>query len=702
MEPRPLFELNTQQAISSILQKPRWWIKSQDPEIRQKWWNEIEQQLLLKTFDQSLVMWSHGQEPLRSLIGLLDEENGPEKHAKLREWLKGILTEFGMDAESDEEDSDESVDKEDAEEEKNEQEQKDSAQLTEGDKRLRALKQEVEAEPSYATVKWMFNQLLLHERMSVVPVEEWSQETVGAVVTKARSVKSPELVLRATEFVLAVRRGVSVEEALPIPPGSDLLTADRLLKLKLHCEKIHRELTAVWMYMTNVLLLVAEREGLTAETELDQVVICPGGIDGVWISDNVIPEDVATKFKSEVSVLENVPDNEKDWHPDSDNQVLDLVHPSLFCCVFGTTLRASTALDPSSYTTPAEQMNELMFTGVDLVEQPNGCNSDYQWIPTDFYVSEGGEPGVAGEIEVRCLSYINNLHPEKHVGLYDSIQQILGRFVPLFERMLSDRAAGMLPATFDVDMMNHEPSRELPLRPRVPDVVEPEEETMISLRGKTVQVIVKIAEIILTLQKPTYSGGAWHMEGTSAEKIVGTGIYYFGSENIKNSRLAFRTEVEEPPYQQNDIDGVAEIYGLFDEEFLEQDLGSVESAESRCVVFSNWLQHRVQPFTLEDPSKPGVRKILAFFLVDPENLVPSTAVIPPQQEEWITPALKGLIQELQFPDVVEMKIQSMLPGKMPFHAAEHHRLQLMEERAAAQDSSEDAFGNSRYFSLCEH
>ncbi|KAL3670202.1 hypothetical protein V7S43_004515 [Phytophthora oleae] len=164
----------------------------------------------------------------------------------------------------------------------------------------------------------------------------------------ASRVKSPELVPRATEFVLTVRRGVSVEEALPIPPGSDLLTADRLLKLKLHCEKIHRELTAVWMYMTNVLLLVAEREGLTAETELDQVVICPGGIDGVWISDNVIPEDVATKFKSEVSVLENVPDNEKDWHPDSDNQVLDLVHPSLFCCVFGTTLRASTAQSFSS------------------------------------------------------------------------------------------------------------------------------------------------------------------------------------------------------------------------------------------------------------------------------------------------------------------------------------------------------------------
>ncbi|KAL3670203.1 hypothetical protein V7S43_004516 [Phytophthora oleae] len=155
MEPRPVFELNTQQAISSILLKPRWWIKFQDPEIRQKWWNEIEQQLLLKTFDQSLPVWGHGQMPLDYLDALLKEESGPEKHAKLREWLKGILTEFGMDAESD---SDESVEEE-AEEEGG-QEQKDSAQLSAEEKRLLVLKQEVESKPSYPTLKWTFNQLV--------------------------------------------------------------------------------------------------------------------------------------------------------------------------------------------------------------------------------------------------------------------------------------------------------------------------------------------------------------------------------------------------------------------------------------------------------------------------------------------------------------------------------------------------------------
>ncbi len=30
-----------------------------------------------------------------------------------------------------------------------------------------------------------------------------------------------------------------------------------------------------------------------------------------------------------VAILESVPDEEKDWHPGSEHQVLDLVHPSL-------------------------------------------------------------------------------------------------------------------------------------------------------------------------------------------------------------------------------------------------------------------------------------------------------------------------------------------------------------------------------------
>ncbi|GMF62676.1 unnamed protein product [Phytophthora fragariaefolia] len=715
MEPRPLIEINVQQAIASILQKRRWWIKIQDPEICKKWMNEVEQQLLFKNIDQSLANWRHGQAPIDSLGDLLQEADGVEKYAKLREWLKGIVTEFGMDEESEEEYSD----TEELEEEEGEKEgetidenqgtdtivdEGDSTNLSEQEKiMLRALKKEVSANESYPTVKWTFNQLLLHEKLRIIPVEEWADETIGEAITCARDLEDPELVSRAVDFVLAVREGKPVVDALPMPPGSNLLSADRLLKLKVHCELIHRELKAVHAYVTKVILQIARREGLNAHTSSADVVFCPAGVDGIWISDNLVPDEIVAKFKSEVAVLESVPDHEKDWHPHSDKQVLDLVHPSLFCCVFGETMRASNALDPATFTTPAEQMYRLMFTGSEIVTRPQDSNTAYQWIPTDFLIADGGESRKDENVTVRTLSYINNLHPEQHSGLYESIEKIFGCFVPLFERMLTDRAKGLPASTFAADMFSHDSWRVLPRRPRVPEVVEVFNEIVpISLRGMTVQAVVKIAEIILTPKDPKYAGGSWHIEGTTAEKIVGTGICYFACDNIKDSRLAFRAEVQEPPYQQSDDDGVAEIYGLFNEELLVQILGYVETSALRCIAFPNWLQHQVQPFELEDPTKSGARKILAFFLIDTVNPIPSTAVIAPQQQEWIKPTLEGMMKQLHLVDEVGRNIQSMLPRGMPLREAKQHRLVLMEERAAAQEDDEDSFDNSRYFSLCEH
>ncbi|KAJ0398565.1 hypothetical protein ATCC90586_010361 [Pythium insidiosum] len=63
--------------------------------------------------------------------------------------------------------------------------------------------------------------------------------------------------------------------------------------------------------------------------------ISPGPVMETWMSDSIVPADVKAKFVREVSVLEDVPDEQKDWHPGSNNQVLDLVHPSLYCCVYG-------------------------------------------------------------------------------------------------------------------------------------------------------------------------------------------------------------------------------------------------------------------------------------------------------------------------------------------------------------------------------
>lgn len=43
---------------------------------------------------------------------------------------------------------------------------------------------------------------------------------------------------------------------------------------------------------------------------------------------------------------------------------------------------------------------------------------------------------------------------------------------------------------------------------------------------------MKLANIVLTPEKPEYNGGVWHVEGMENEQIVSSGIYYYHSENI--------------------------------------------------------------------------------------------------------------------------------------------------------------------------
>jgi hypothetical protein len=68
-----------------------------------------------------------------------------------------------------------------------------------------------------------------------------------------------------------------------------------------------------------------------------------------------------------------------------------------------------------------------------------------------------------------------------------------------------------------------------------------------------------------------------------------------------------------------------------DDDLLNQNLGSIITKSGRAIAFPNLYQHCVAPFSLLDNSKPGHRKILVFFLVDPAYHILSTALVPPQQ-----------------------------------------------------------------------
>ena len=114
-----------------------------------------------------------------------------------------------------------------------------------------------------------------------------------------------------------------------------------------------------------------------------------------------------------------------------------------------------------------------------------------------------------------------------------------------------------------------------------------------------------------------------------------------------------------------------------------QDIGDVITKTNRCVAFPNLYQHRVQPFRLEDPTKPGHRKILVFFLVDPTHRVFSTTDVGPQQREWVTEAMRDADQNSGFAKL-PIEILKMISNEndeaMTRSEAEKYREELMSER----------------------
>ncbi|MFF4421044.1 DUF4246 domain-containing protein [Streptomyces sp. NPDC001549] len=408
-------------------------------------------------------------------------------------------------------------------------------------------------------------------------------------------------------------------------------------------------------------------------------------VDGVWQSDALVDDKLGFRLREAVRVLEQAPATEQDWHPGSDGQVLDLVHPSLFCLV-----REVSGAPERAWKNPTDRYSKYEFS------------EKFQWLPTDVDVSDDGD--------VAFRSYVNNVHPEAHRELASVLPDLFACFRPLLENVLTDLRHPR-PLRIEADPYGWYDSKpEYPnktsysddgayaealrawgeaqddwwenRRPAIPDAPTftppelPEESARVDLRGRRLQVIVKLATIHLTPDKPEYPGGSWHVEGMMNERIVSTGIYYWDSENITESRLSFRAALDDPNYEQNDDNGLREVYGLEDEDALNQVLGSTSTPAGRCLAFPNILQHRVGSFRLTDPTRPGYRKILAFFLVDPSEKIVSTSDVPPQQP-WSDTSTMTLEQ------------------------AKNYREQLMQERKFFVDEHNEQL-YEREFSLCEH
>ncbi|KAG8931359.1 hypothetical protein FRC01_001461 [Tulasnella sp. 417] len=441
----------------------------------------------------------------------------------------------------------------------------------------------------------------------------------------------------------------------------------------------------------------------------------------------LIPAELRDRLKEAVKVLENVPDDKKDWHPRSDGQVLDLVHPSLYPIVYGRTLRYPEGTKPEER--KVEDFRPVVAPDQNVTPGESWSFSDkFAWLSTDFEIAQDGN-------SAKAVSYINNLHPS-HTELYSVIEALVARFSLIFDRVLTDLAnyeeSWHLRITGGYSFDNEdeeEPEQEdeeeweayearketwnmqraisLPTVPSDGYTMDiSKRPKTYTIRGKTAQIIVKLANIHLTPEKPVYPGGSWHVEGMVNERIIASGIYYYDSENIGESQLQFRAVVsaEDLEYEQSDELGIMRVWGITRFTGGSQIVGATPTHAGRCLAFPNIYQHKVSPFELVDKTKPGHRKIVAFFLIDPENPRFSTTDIPPQQAEWYEDAMHqapatSLLRKL--PAELVRETTRQLPNLMSLEEAKKYRLELMDERTAFVETQDENHFNAE-FNFCEH
>ncbi|KAF7979917.1 hypothetical protein HWV62_40322 [Athelia sp. TMB] len=513
------------------------------------------------------------------------------------------------------------------------------------------------------------------------------------------------------------------------------------------------------------------KAGLLAQT--DVVVAFDGDIVK---SDTIVPEELRLALKSAAASLEDVSPAHQDWHPGSHDTVLDLVHPSLFPVVYGTTriLRHATvvleeciAQCGNGVTLPVPPEEEAKFGEIASYlarHLQNPYSRKFQWLPCEVAFSGEGD-------DVRITSYINNLHP-KNESLYAVIEKIIGKTIRLWNHSLNplnDQEINSVRIPFDEPQygsIDDIPADQRPARranehdynyerrlteltlvlPEPEPFVEPRfRETMSVVADKRLvkwgipspleidtasdtprlkeflnlgqeykdrglQVIVKLANIHLTPERPEYAGGTWHVEGQLNEHICATALYYYDCANITESRLAFRQQSRSPEwrdirYEQDSHRWLGDVYGFGNEDATVQYIGDVRTQEGRLVTFPNIFQHRVLPFKLADPTQPGHRKILALFLVDPHIRIISSANVPCQRRDWWEEEVeRSRALPSKLPLEMKREIMENIEGRdfpMSLEEAKTLRLELMEERKQYGAMQDRQFQNTT-FSLCEH
>jgi hypothetical protein len=107
-------------------------------------------------------------------------------------------------------------------------------------------------------------------------------------------------------------------------------------------------------------------------------------------SDSAVPDPLKEALKMAVQPLENVTQKLKDYHPGSDELVLDLVHPSLYPLIYGRSRILPDRLVGLEDCVQSIGLGEIIPVA-NIADGDNRFSTKFQWLPCDVKISPDSE-----------------------------------------------------------------------------------------------------------------------------------------------------------------------------------------------------------------------------------------------------------------------------------------------------------------------
>jgi hypothetical protein len=160
-------------------------------------------------------------------------------------------------------------------------------------------------------------------------------------------------------------------------------------------------------------------------------------------SDSLVSKPLHESLLTSFETLKANQADSPDWHPNSDDKVQNLVHPSLFPLVYNRTraiqddvVGVEDAIEKWSGRGEVvvgeepwvPQGSERFSYGVGGSIPPDFWSVNFQWLPSNVAFQDDGT--------VRFTSYVNNLHPNKYPEIYGAIEGLIETSLPMWDQCL--------------------------------------------------------------------------------------------------------------------------------------------------------------------------------------------------------------------------------------------------------------------------